>query len=295
MLEVGAVRGSRRPHDNGRLAFGPRGDRLQRLEQEQRVLVDRAHPVVGKERGDEARHRDPVLQHVRDARGRADVVLQDLPAAVGVADEVAARDVRVHAAGRANAVGRAREVRAARDQRPRDDLRLDDLALVVHVSNEVVERPDSLREPTLDHRPLRRWDDPRHQVERERAVRDGAIGGRQVECDALAHEERIAQLAGRDEPLRTEALELRDQRFGVRAACAMGVEDLVVDVAQLLARAHSHILDQPVKAVGRHSGQSGSRPFVRAGGRLAGRIRSGEPGRLVGTSLTYPQPLTKQT
>ena len=104
----------------------------------------------------------------------------------------------------------------------------DDLALVVDVVDERVERADPLRQPALDRRPLRRGDDPRDEVERERRGRARAVGGRQLERDPLLHEDRVAQLAGRDEPLRAEALELGDQRVGVRRAGTVRAEHLVV-------------------------------------------------------------------
>ena len=59
-----------------------------------------------------------VLEHVGDAGGDPQVVLDHLPAAVAVAHEVAAGDVRVDAARRADPVHGARELRAGRDQPP---------------------------------------------------------------------------------------------------------------------------------------------------------------------------------
>ena len=117
-------------------------------------MVDGPHAVGGEELGDEAGHRDAVLEHVGDARRRADVVLEHLPRAVAVAHEVAAGDVAVDAARRADAVDGAGEVRAAGDEAPRDDALADDLAPVVDVVDEVVQRADALREALLDGAPL---------------------------------------------------------------------------------------------------------------------------------------------
>ena len=58
----------------------------------------------------QARHRDPVLEHVGDPRRRADVVLEHPPAPVAVADQITAGDVAVDAAGGADAVHRPREL-----------------------------------------------------------------------------------------------------------------------------------------------------------------------------------------
>jgi hypothetical protein len=87
-----------------------------------------------------------------------------------------------------------------------------------------------------------RRDDPRHEVERERTVADGAVGRRQVERDPLAHEQGVAQLAGRHQPLAAEPLELGHERLGVVAAGPVGREDLVVAVGRQSAGAHPHIV-----------------------------------------------------
>ena len=168
VLEVGRVHRAGRPDDDGRLVLGARRDAAQAGEQQLRVVIDRPDAVVLEELRHQARHRHAVLQHVGDARRRADVVLQDLPRAVGVADEVAAGDVAVDAARRAHAVRGASEVRAADDQPPGHDAGPDDLALVVDVVDEAVQRADALHQPALDVRPTPRGQDARDEVERER-------------------------------------------------------------------------------------------------------------------------------
>ena len=81
---------------------------------------------------------------------RADVVLEHLPGAVAVAHEVAAGDVAVDAAGRADAVRGAGERGPRDDELPRHLAVVDDLARVVDVVDEVVERADPLRQAALD-------------------------------------------------------------------------------------------------------------------------------------------------
>ena len=229
VLEVGRVERARRPHHHGRLAVAGGRDLAQRVEQQHRVVVDRPHAVGGEEPGQQARHRAPVLEHVGDPARRADVVLQHLPGAVGVAHEVAAGDVAVDAAGRPDAVGGARELRPRDDQRPRHDAVVHDLAPVVDVVDEAVERPDPLREPALDRAPLVHGEDPRHEVERERAVDRGvAVGAADLEGDALAHEDRVAPMAGLDQALVPERLERGGQRRRVGARRAAAVVHLVV-------------------------------------------------------------------
>jgi hypothetical protein len=121
----------------------------------------------------------------------------------------------------------AREVAAADDQAPRDDPGPDDLALVVDVVDEAVQRADALREAALDVVPLGRGQDPRDQVERERAVLDGAVLAGGVERDALLDEDRVAPVAGGRQQLRAQARDLGGERDGVRAGDAVRAEDLV--------------------------------------------------------------------
>jgi hypothetical protein len=110
-----------------------------------------------------------------------------------VAHEVAAGDVTVDAARWADAVRGAREVAAADHEAPRHDPGADDLAGVVDVVDEAVQRADALREAALDVRPLGRRQDPQDEVQRERALeRRAALAGR-VERDALLQEDRVSR------------------------------------------------------------------------------------------------------
>ena len=162
------------------------------------------------------------------ARG-ADVVLEHLPRAVGVAHEVAARHVAVDAAGRPDPVRGAGELRPRDHERPRHDAVVDDLAPVVDVVDEAVERPDPLRQPALDRAPLVDRQDPRHEVERERAVdRAVAVGAADLERDPLAHEDRVAAAPRLDQAVVAERLERGRQRGSVSARRAAAFEHLVV-------------------------------------------------------------------
>jgi hypothetical protein len=106
---------------------------------------------------------------------------------------------------------------------------VDDLATVVDVVDEVVERTDALREASLDRRPLGGGDDARDEVERERAVADRPLGIRTagVEGDPLLHEDRVTPAAGRGQRLGPERSERVHQRSRVRARHAAHVEHLV--------------------------------------------------------------------
>ena len=227
VLEVGGVERAGRPDDDRRLllALG-RGDLAQRVGQQRRVVVDGPHPVGVEQPRQQAQHRDAVLEHVGDAARGADVVLEHLPGAVGVAHEVAAGDVAVDAAGRADAVRLARERGPGDDQLPRHDAVVDDLAPVVDVVDEAVQRADALGQAALDLRPLGGRDHPRDEVQRERPVADRPVDVRPagVERDPLLHEDRVAAAAGVGQLLAAELGERAGQRLGVRARAPDGAK-----------------------------------------------------------------------
>ena len=233
MLEVGAVRGARRPDDHDRVLAAARGRGPQRLEQEGRVVTHGADVVLGEQLGEQAAHRDAVLEDVGDAGRRAHVVLEHLPAAVGVADEVAAGDVTPHAAGRADAVSLAGEVGSRDDELPGDDPLFQDLLAVVDVLDEGVQRAHALGEAALDDAPLVGGQDARDEVERERPVAAlRAVGGGGVEGDALLDEDGVAPLAGRLKPLAAQPGERAGKRGRLRARGRRALEELVEEAGR---------------------------------------------------------------
>ena len=100
---------------------------------------------------------------------------------------------------------------------------MDDLAGVVDVVDEVVERADPLRQAALDRRPLARGDDPRHEIERERAVSTGPSPGPPASnvipcCMKIASRLR----PGRGQRLGPERLQRLDERARVRPRLPVG-------------------------------------------------------------------------
>ena len=191
-------------------------------------MVDRPHPVAGEQLRREPRHREAVLEHVGDARRSAAVVLEHPPGAVGVADQVASGDVAVDAAGRANAVDRAPELGRAEHQLPGDDPLADDLAPVVDVVDERVQRPQALGEAALDRLPLGRRDDPRHEVEREGALLVArAVGVGDRERDPLLAEDLVAPAPEVDQRHPAHPVEGGDEPGGVLARRPALGEELV--------------------------------------------------------------------
>ena len=73
----------------------------------------------------------------------------------------------------------------------------------------------------------RRRQDPRDEVERERALERRAVLPGRVERDALLQEDRVAPAAGGDELVGAERLERLGQRDAVRMRRAVGGEELV--------------------------------------------------------------------
>ena len=227
MLEVGAVGRPGRPHHHGGLLAAARGHRAQGVQQQRGVVVDRPDRVLVEQVRHQPAHGDPVLQHVRDARRHAHVVLQHLPGAVDVADQVAAGHVAPHATGRADAVGRAGEVGPRDHQLPGHDALADDAALVVDVLHEPVQRPHALGHAALDDAPLGRGHDPRDQVQRERAVLDRPVVAAGLEGDALLHEDGVAAVGRGGQAVGAQALERLGQRLRVGVGAPGRVHGLV--------------------------------------------------------------------
>ncbi len=94
--------------------------------------------------GKGALHQMPVLDHVGDAGGRARIVLQHIEIALGIADDVGAGDVDIGAARRIVAHHFRPEVRVSEHEVGRQDAVLQDLALVIDVPEEQIERLDAL-------------------------------------------------------------------------------------------------------------------------------------------------------
>jgi hypothetical protein len=121
--------------------------------------------VLGEELREQPHHHFAVLEHVRDARGHAQVVLEHAELACIVADDVDARDVRVNAAGDIDALHFRAVLRVTEHLLGGNDAGLQDLLIVVDVVDEGVERPHPLLEAGLEAGPFLRGKHPGHDVE----------------------------------------------------------------------------------------------------------------------------------
>jgi hypothetical protein len=176
MLEVrGIVDARREHHDPGEIDLARR-ERREHVEQLRGVVVDGQNRRVLENLGKHLLRDDPVLEHVRHAGRHAEVVLEHVDGAVGVAHEVGAADVRPYAVGRVRADAAFEEVRRRGDDILGHDAVGDNAPVVVKVVDEMIERREPLNETALDARPLGCFDRARDHVERPRPVDVLAFG-----------------------------------------------------------------------------------------------------------------------
>ena len=183
----------REHHDGGVVARRRGRHRLQRVQQRQAVVVDRADAVVGEDLGQDAGHGLPVLEHVGDAGRVAEVVLEHAVPALAVADDVDAGHEAPRAVGHRDADRLAAEAVGRRHQPPRHDAVADGGSLAgVEVVEEAVEDGDPLDQAPLDVGPLVGRDEARHEVHREGALDPFALAV-DGERDASGPERLVAQ------------------------------------------------------------------------------------------------------
>ena len=165
VLEVrGVVRAGREQHDH-RIVRRGRRDRAQHVEQILRIALHRPNIVVLKELRPRALEHAPILDDVRHARRRAQVVLEHHQLTPAIAHEIAADDVRVHAERNVDLAELATVAARAEHELGRDHARAQDALVVIHVVQKEIERAHALLEPALDPRPLIGLDDPRNEIE----------------------------------------------------------------------------------------------------------------------------------
>ena len=128
-------------------------------------MLDGRDRLLREQLGHEPHHHLAVLEHVRHARGGAQVVLQNVVLAGPGTHEVDAGDVRVNAAGDLDAL-HLRAVLGILEHFGGWDLaRLDDLALVIDVLQEQVQCPRALAQAGLQLAPFGDRNDVRQHVE----------------------------------------------------------------------------------------------------------------------------------
>ncbi len=146
----------------------------------------------GEQFGEDPGHRPPVLHHVADPRRHPHVVLEDAEAALLVADQVDAANVRANPVRRVDAVRGAVEVRAGEHQPAGDDPVGQDLRPPVDVGEERLQRPDTLGDAAFDDVPFGVVQQAGDEVQRE-----GPLLAEEVEGDPGVPERPVERgLAG---------------------------------------------------------------------------------------------------
>src|SRR5262249_22928322 len=112
-------------------------------------------------------HDLPVFQHIGNAGGTTQVVLQHIDFTIAMPHEVGASDVTPDAAWRIPANALLAIGRGGKKNFARDDAVLDDFLTVVNVVNEKVQRTNALLESPFNAGPFLGGDDARKDVERK--------------------------------------------------------------------------------------------------------------------------------
>ena len=172
MLVIGRVVDAGGEQGHRRLARGAlRRNRAQGGEQFVRIAFDRRHPVAGEQVRKQPHHDLAVFQHVGHARRRARIVLQH-DEVVGIdPDDIDAGDVHVDVVRHLLAVHLGTEDRVLKDELVGHDLGTEDIAAVIDVAQEHVERAHALLQAPLQQRPFLAGHDPRDHVEGDQALR----------------------------------------------------------------------------------------------------------------------------
>ena len=146
-------------------AAAGRGDRLQRAQQQLGISLDRRDAVAVGQLREQLQHDLAVLEHVRDARRRADIVFEHMEAVRAGADDVDAGNMGVDAVRRLAADGGQAELRVAEHQLFGDQPGLQDFLRPVNVVEEGIQRFDPLDQPALQPGPFMRGKDAGDDVE----------------------------------------------------------------------------------------------------------------------------------
>ena len=217
VLEVGAVVGAGGQQNHRGVGDADRRDAAQIVEQHVGVVIDRRDAVRGKELRKQAHHHLAVLEHVGDAGGHAQVVLEHVEFAGVIAHDVDAGDVRVDVAGHIDALHLGTVLRVAQNLFRRDHARIQDLLVVVNVVDEGVERAHALLQAALEPHPLFERQHARHDVEG-----DQPLGAFLLAVDGEGDADAVEQGVGLGALLRQALLRLVAEPLGVSSVVRSG-------------------------------------------------------------------------
>ena len=165
VLEVGGVVDAGGEDDDARDAARAGRERFEHFEELAGVLVDGADGQAFEDAGEDALEHLAIFQHVADAGGDAEIVLEDVVFAIAAANQVRAGDVAPDTPRGFEAAALGSVGDGAGDDLGGDGAILENSLLVVDVVDEGVEGVDALLEAAFDAVPLGRGDDPRDEIE----------------------------------------------------------------------------------------------------------------------------------
>ena len=114
-------------------------------------MIDGQHFGGLKSFGENARHDQPVLQHVGNAAGSANVIFQDVKlTGLGIADQIDPADMRKDSARNFHTHHFATEMRTGVNQRTRNSAVFQNALLAIDVLQEKIQRQDPLGEAAID-------------------------------------------------------------------------------------------------------------------------------------------------
>ena len=147
VLEIGAVVNAGRQQDDLCVGLAARRKAAQNPRKLRRIMMDGKNFAGLKCVGECARHHQAIFEDVGNSAGRANVVFEhEEIAALGIAHQVNAADVRVNAARDFDADHFAPEIRAGIDERARNFAVFEDGLLAVNILQEKIQRHHALRE-----------------------------------------------------------------------------------------------------------------------------------------------------
>jgi hypothetical protein len=168
VLVIGGVVDTRRHQRDRRLARGAvRRDRAQGGEQLVGIALDRRHAMAGEQVRKQPHHDLAVFQHVGHAGRRAGIVLQNDEILVVHPDDVDAGDMDIDVVRDVLAVHLGAEHRVLEDQVFGHDAGAEDIAAVIDIAQEHIQRLDALAQPSLQQRPFLAGEDTRDHIERD--------------------------------------------------------------------------------------------------------------------------------
>ena len=216
VLEIRRVERAGRHHGNRRAVLAGRRHGVQVLEQRIGIVLDRPDRLRREKLREEPHHHLAVLEHVRDAGGHAQIVLEHAVVAAVETDHVDAGDVRVDAAGDVDADHLAAVLRIAEHAFGGNDAGAENRLLVIDVVQEQVQRVHALLSPASSRCHSSRGNDARHEIERDQPLgaRLLAVHG---ERDADAMKKALGLLALLRDAIRWRALEPVGERAVMRA------------------------------------------------------------------------------